>query len=105
MTDTQNETLLDYRPVAVNVFNSLCAEGNRISPQKTTFTYNQLSPSLEAVEDKVKRLKGDAKKMKVEFQELNFLDDDALVNHDQIVEENILASSRKKFALDEKGIV
>ena len=81
LSDVDGGSLPMKKQVAVKTFIFLAIDGNRFSPQNTTFVFNPLSPSqVEATDEKIEKLKADAIKAKVQFHVMDFLNKDAPVN-------------------------
>lgn len=91
--------------VAVKTFIFLAYDGNRFSPQNTTFVFNPLSPSqVEATDEKIEKLKAEAIKAKVQFHVMDFLNTDAPVLITKVGGASPDFIS-KKFSVDEKWVI
>ena len=105
LIDVDEGSLPMKKQVAVKTFIFLAHDGNRFSPQNTTFVFNPLSPSqVEATDEKIEKLKADAIKAKVQFHVMDFLNKDAPVNITKVGGASPDFIS-KKFSVDEKWVI
>lgn len=105
LSDIDGGSLPMKKQVAVKTFIFLAHDGNRFSPQNTTFVFNPLSPSqVEATDEKIEKLKADAIKAKVQFHVLDFLNTDAPVLITKVGGASPDFIS-KKFSVDEKWVI